>query len=76
MRIKYSPDADVMTIQLRPGKIVDSVDLAEGVIVHLNSRKRPIEIELLDASQIVNLDEVTLDRLAIVPAAQPAARAG
>ncbi len=51
MKIRYSPDADVITIQLRDGKIVDSIDLTEGIILHLSARKRPLEIEILDASR-------------------------
>jgi hypothetical protein len=38
MRIAYSPDADVLTIQLREGKLVDSRDIAEGIIVHLSAK--------------------------------------
>ena len=32
MQIKYSPDADVLMVRLREGKLVDSVDIAEGLI--------------------------------------------
>jgi uncharacterized protein YuzE len=53
MRIRYSPDADVMTIQLREGKPADSRDIAEGIIVHLSASGRPLEIEILDASKVV-----------------------
>ena len=58
MRIKYSPDADVLTIQLREGKLWDSRDLAEGVIVHLSRTGRPLQIEILDASTTVEKKEV------------------
>ncbi len=53
MRIRYSPDADVMTIQLREGRPADSRDIAEGIIVHLSARGQPLEIEILDASRVV-----------------------
>ena len=53
MKIAYSPDADVLTIQLREGRPADSRDLAEGVIVHLSSKGLPLEIEILDTSKVV-----------------------
>lgn len=58
MRIKYSPDADVLVIQLREGKPADSRDIAEGVIVHLTSKGQPLEIEILDASKVVQKKDV------------------
>ena len=51
--IAYSPDADVLTIQLREGKPVDSRDIAAGIIVHLSAKGQPLEIEILDASKVV-----------------------
>jgi uncharacterized protein YuzE len=53
MKIAYSPDADIMTIQLREGKPVDSRDIAEGIIIHLSARGQPLEIEILDASKVI-----------------------
>ena len=53
MKIKYSPDADVLTIELREGRPVDSRDLAEGIIVHLSAKGVPLEIEILDAKKIL-----------------------
>ena len=58
MKIKYSPDADVMIIQLREGKVSDSRDIAEGVIVHLSAKGQPLEIEVLDASKVVQKKDV------------------
>lgn len=58
MKIKYSVDADIVIIRLSDNPLVDSIDLQEGVIVHVDKDKRPVEIELLDASKITNLDDV------------------
>jgi len=65
MKISYSPDADVLTIELRAGRPADSRDLAEGVIVHLSAKGQPLEIEILDASKVVQKKdvEVSLTRL-------------
>ena len=58
MKIKYSPDADALIIGLKNGKIVDSEDISECIIVHYSEQKEPLEIEILDASKLVNLDAV------------------
>ena len=65
MQIKYSPDADVLTITLRNEKPVDSRDMAEGIILHLSAEGQPIEIEILDAAKVIQKKdvEVSLDRL-------------
>ena len=60
MKIAYSPDADVLTIQLREGKPVDSRDIAEGIIIHLSAKGQPLEIEILDASEVVQKKDVEI----------------
>ena len=65
MQIEYSPDADVLMIKLREGKLVDSVDVAEGIIAHLDEKGRVIEIEILDASKLVETKELRLVGLQI-----------
>jgi len=68
MKIKYSPDADVLTIQLREGKPDDSRDIAEGVIVHLSAKGHPLEIEILDASRVVQKKDVEVSMEALFSA--------
>jgi len=60
MRIKYSKDADLLLISLREGKPVDSIDLKEGVILHLDNHGLPLEIEILDAAKLAVLDEISV----------------
>jgi uncharacterized protein YuzE len=60
MKIAYSPDADVLTIQLRQGKPADSRDLAEGIIVHFSAKGEPLEIEILDASKVVQKKDIEI----------------
>ena len=60
MQIKYSADADALIIRLREGKPVDSVDLAEGIIAHYSKDKKILEIEILDASKIVQMNELNV----------------
>ncbi|GAB4406313.1 MAG: DUF2283 domain-containing protein [Thermodesulfovibrionales bacterium] len=60
MKIKYSSDADILMIELREGTPVDSIDLKEGIILHLDSEGKPLEIEILDASKIASLKEISV----------------
>ena len=69
MRIIYSRDADVLTIRLSEGRLSDSTDVAEGVIVHLSEKGRPLEIEILDASTIIDSKAVEVSLEALFPAA-------
>lgn len=57
MKIKYSSNADILLIELREGKPFDSIDLKEGLILHLDEKGSPIEIEIFDTSKIVMLKE-------------------
>jgi len=60
MRIEYSKSADILLIKLREGTLSDSVDLEEGVILHLDEKALPLEIEILDASKLGILDEISI----------------
>lgn len=69
MKIAYSPDADVLTIQLREGKPADSRDIAEGIIVHLSAKGLPLEIEILDASKTVQKKDIEISMAGLFAAA-------
>ena len=66
MKITYDPWADAVSFHIGgPGKgIVDYADVDEDTIVHFDSQKRIVELEILAASQRLDLDfllpEVTL----------------
>ena len=65
MKITYSPDADILTIQLRQGKPADSRDIAEGVIVHVSAKGQPLEIEILDASKVIQKKDIEVSMTAL-----------
>ena len=69
MKIAYSRDVDVLTIQLGEGRPADSTDVAEGVIVHLSEKGRPLEIEVLDASTVLDGKGVEVSLEALFPVA-------
>jgi len=60
MKIKYSKEADILLIELKDGTPVDSIDLKEGVILHLDKEGLPLEIEILDASKVAMLEEISV----------------
>ena len=39
---------------------MDSIDLKEGVILHLDDKGMPLEIEILDASKLASLKEISV----------------
>ena len=67
MQIKYSPDADILMVKLGTGIPVDSIDVAEGLIAHYSQDKKLLEIEILDASQIVEMKDLILSGLEMTP---------
>ena len=60
MKIKYSNEADILLIEFKEGIPVDSIDLKEGIILHLDIKGAPIEMEILDASKVVSMDEFNI----------------
>jgi len=60
LQIKYSPDADALIIRLREGTLADSVDLADGIIAHNSKEKKILEIEILGASKVVQMNELNV----------------
>ena len=60
MKIRYSEDADILLITLRDGNPGDSIDLKEGVILHLDHEGLPLEIEILDAAKLSMVNEISV----------------
>lgn len=58
MRIEYSKDVDALYIRLREAKIADSMDIEEGVTADLDEKGHIVGIEILDASEKLELSEL------------------
>ncbi|RJP60530.1 MAG: DUF2283 domain-containing protein [Deltaproteobacteria bacterium] len=58
MKIEYSKDVDALYIKLREAKIADSMDIEEGVTVDLDKNGHIVGIEILDASEKLELSEL------------------
>lgn len=53
MNIIYNSETDVLYIRLREGKIDESDEVKEGLIVDYDAEGKPIGIEVLDATELL-----------------------
>jgi uncharacterized protein YuzE len=58
MKIEYSKSVDALYIRLREAKIVDSKDIEEGVTVDLDENGHIVGLEILDASEKLNISDL------------------
>lgn len=66
MKIEYSKDVDALYIKLREAKISDSRDIEEGVTVDLDENGHIVGLEILDASEkmdITDLVNISIENL-------------
>jgi uncharacterized protein YuzE len=54
MKVIYDRETDTLSIILRPGKVADSDETCDGLIVDYDKAGKLLSIELLDASEQVN----------------------
>jgi uncharacterized protein YuzE len=53
MKIEYDAEVDIMYIELRPAKIADTDEVAEGMVVDFDGSGQVVGIEILDASKLL-----------------------
>jgi uncharacterized protein YuzE len=58
MKIEYSKSIDALYIKLKTAKIVDSRDIEEGVTVDLDENGHIVGLEILDASEKLNISDL------------------
>jgi len=58
MKIEYSKSVDALYIRLREARINDSLDIEEGVTVDLDENGHIVGIEILDASEKLNITDL------------------
>ena len=62
MKAKYDKDVDVLLIKLNNNKPQYGEDIGDGIIVHFDKNKLPVEIEILKAKKyLVNWLEQALE---------------
>ncbi len=52
MKFKYSPDVDILLVELGDGKF-DYAEENEGVIVHYDKKDVPVLLEIMEAKEFV-----------------------
>lgn len=58
MKIEYSKSVDALYIRLREARIADSRDIEEGVTVDIDENGHIVGIEILDASEKMNISDM------------------
>ncbi len=53
MKVIYDRETDTLSIILRPGKVVESDEIRDGLVFDYDKAGRVLSIELLDASEQV-----------------------
>ena len=67
MKAIYDKDVDVLLIKLSKNKPEYGEDIGEGIIIHFDKNKNPVEIEILQAKKyIINWLGQALDLKKIV----------
>lgn len=62
MKARYDKEVDVLLIKLSDKKPEYGEDIGEGIIVHFDKNKKPVEIEILKAKKyLVNWLEQALE---------------
>ena len=54
MKVIYDKETDTLTIVLHTGKVADSDELRDGLIVDYDKSGRVVSLELLDASEQIS----------------------
>jgi uncharacterized protein YuzE len=58
VKIEYSKSVDALYIRLREAKIADSMDIEEGVTVDIDENGHIVGLEILDASEKLNISDL------------------
>lgn len=68
MKIEYSKNVDALYIKLREAKVADTKDIEEGVTIDMDEHGHIIGLEILDASEKLNISDlvnITIENLPI-----------
>jgi len=53
MKVRYDNEADVLYLRFREGKIAESDEIKNGLIIDYDAKGRPVAIEILNAKEIL-----------------------
>jgi len=63
MLFQYFSETDMLYIELAQGVAVESEEVAPGVVLDFNDKNQIIGLEIEDASQFIDLSQLTLSSL-------------
>jgi uncharacterized protein YuzE len=67
MKIEYSKSVDALYIRLREVEICDSVDIEEGVTIDLDGEGHIVGIEILDATEKMDISDLVNINIVNIP---------
>jgi uncharacterized protein YuzE len=53
LKVAYDPEADALLIKAGDGRPSYGEELTDQLIIHYNERDEPIEVEVLDATELL-----------------------
>jgi len=65
MKLHYYPDTDSLYIDLNANPSVDSREVAEGLVIDLDSAGRVVGIDIQHASQVLDLSTLETESLPV-----------
>jgi uncharacterized protein YuzE len=54
MKVKYSRDVDILTVELSPSAQIVHAEHTNGMIIHFDPDDQPVLLEIFDAHRFVN----------------------
>ena len=62
MKIRFDQEADALYLRFREGKIAESDEIKNGLIIDYDAKGRPVAIEILNAKEILaKKPEISVD---------------
>ena len=58
MKVSYDSESDAAYIKFLDKKPCGAIEIDEGIVVHVTKENKLVAIEILDASQKFNVDEL------------------
>jgi len=66
MKLNYHPDTDSLYIDLSEQLSVESLEIADGIVLDYDAAGRLVGIDIDNASQKVELKQLTLSKLPLI----------
>ena len=62
MKIRFDQEADALYLRFREGKIAESDEIKNGLIIDYDAKGRPVAIEILNAKEVLaDKPEISVD---------------